>query len=459
MKPSTILNLRSLAAKINPPLPLNPRESQQLLTLLTSSFRQQLNREHPPFRSETGEHPVQLNGSSPKAASVPKTREHQAKNAGSHYSSLASADRHLESILTNPLLAHGPKRRRASSSGASGQSKGTFSEAQHMVNDPIGWFEEHVASGAATIDMARYCLEAHAKALYSSPDPSVTNGMKNSAAGSKVLQWMQSSGLASSNEFLTKEKFVKAIVPFLVSEGRKDVIWRWLRRPMPSLVSGAPVNVESQSQLALRAKGHLLLTLVKAEISNGGGINAAMQQYLQSVAHRAEIIDDVTPFTWRSSAKLLGPTGRYLTHQMRSSSHNMELRSEHFSAFVTSLRCWASDFELYAASLHAQRSGAPDCTPALRYLRKLSKGSVTEASVKRRKKIVELSLVTARLLLEQNNVPDAARVMDFVRSNFPDELGLRAHDSARELSAAERRDRVEHDETVNLQLLEGLDLR
>ena len=42
----------SLASKIHPQLPLTPRESQQLLNLLTTSFRSHLDREHPTAPSE-----------------------------------------------------------------------------------------------------------------------------------------------------------------------------------------------------------------------------------------------------------------------------------------------------------------------------------------------------------------------------------------------------------------------
>ena len=47
--------LSTLASKIHPQLPLSPRESQQLLSLLTQSFRAHLDREHP--SPPLGEHP------------------------------------------------------------------------------------------------------------------------------------------------------------------------------------------------------------------------------------------------------------------------------------------------------------------------------------------------------------------------------------------------------------------
>src|SRR5467141_2839805 len=65
MKKTSILNLKSWP-KIHPPLPRTPRESQQLLSALTSSFRRQLD--------AAGNKPVQ------------------------------STDRHLKSILDNPLF-------------------------------------------------------------------------------------------------------------------------------------------------------------------------------------------------------------------------------------------------------------------------------------------------------------------------------------------------------------------
>src|SRR5690348_15716553 len=93
--------LSTLASKIHPQLPLSPRESQQLLTLLTTSFRAHLDREHPLPESSQNRHTQKPTGSNARRASSPA----QAT------SSYASATQHIDSILTNPLFAVKPRRR------------------------------------------------------------------------------------------------------------------------------------------------------------------------------------------------------------------------------------------------------------------------------------------------------------------------------------------------------------
>ena len=57
MRATAILNLKSWLSKIHPPLPRSTRESQQLLSVLTSSFQRQLDEAHPPIERR-GVHPT-----------------------------------------------------------------------------------------------------------------------------------------------------------------------------------------------------------------------------------------------------------------------------------------------------------------------------------------------------------------------------------------------------------------
>ena len=94
--------LSTLAAKIHPQLPLSPRESQQLLNLLTTSFRAHLDRAHPqpetPQDSHAGNRSGRRNSSPARVAS-----------------SYVLATRHMDSILTNPLFAVTPPSQRGQS--------------------------------------------------------------------------------------------------------------------------------------------------------------------------------------------------------------------------------------------------------------------------------------------------------------------------------------------------------
>ncbi|KAK0914478.1 hypothetical protein LTR57_013921 [Friedmanniomyces endolithicus] len=91
MKGSTVLrSWKDWASKLHPQLPLSPKESHRLLTALTGSFRRHLDEVHPTTAPDSK---LKLG-----AVSVLTTSPHAI------HSSAISADKHLASVLTNPLL-------------------------------------------------------------------------------------------------------------------------------------------------------------------------------------------------------------------------------------------------------------------------------------------------------------------------------------------------------------------
>ncbi|KAF2396234.1 hypothetical protein EJ06DRAFT_484100, partial [Trichodelitschia bisporula] len=96
MQSSKSSALRALTSKIHLQLPLDPRESQKLLGVLTSSFQQQLDRHHP-IGAPLEDH-VKASRRTSRSAPPPL-----------HVSSQASALNHFNSLLSNPLLAHKPR--------------------------------------------------------------------------------------------------------------------------------------------------------------------------------------------------------------------------------------------------------------------------------------------------------------------------------------------------------------
>ena len=142
MKPSRALSINPWT-NLHPPLPRTPRQSQQLLNALTSSFRRELDREHPPVqpaseRPSSGKHV--LPGNRP-------TEEHP-------HSSSHATDKHLRMILDNPLFRLTPSH--SARSVSHGQTPNV--DKARLQKEPMVVFDELVASGSATVGIVADCL-------------------------------------------------------------------------------------------------------------------------------------------------------------------------------------------------------------------------------------------------------------------------------------------------------------
>jgi DNA-directed RNA polymerase subunit RPC12/RpoP len=151
---SVVQGFKSLAAAIHPQLPLSPKESSRLLTALTSSFRKHLDEVHPPKAIEEG-------GKHGKPIPQPGVGSAKISKHAMH-SSAALADKHLASVLTNPLLAKGPG---SVKSPDQEYASAKVELQKNPAKDPISLLEEYQERGVATVPIARLCLKACERSL------------------------------------------------------------------------------------------------------------------------------------------------------------------------------------------------------------------------------------------------------------------------------------------------------
>lgn len=419
MKIATVLSLRSLASKIHQPLPLSPRDSQKLLSILKASFRQQLDREHP-----------------------------VAASGHAH-----DAHHHLHSILTNPLFIVKTRRSRLSSKDRAAGVHESLKDAQLFVQRPMGYFKERVAAGTATVDIARLCLHAQYKTAVASSDAKATNALKSSAAGSTVLSWLWSSGLEGSNTFLLEHTFVAAIMPFLVAEGHQAVAWRWLRRLQIAL-DGRTAVAASDEPLLRRSKANVLLQLVKSEVNYGGGFNAAMECFLCCTG--VEPFPGPVPTDSRAQLHMCWRAGSFLVHALVHRSAGIVPDVGLYNDFVRSVRTWTLSNPIFTALLLLHHPVSPNWAPALHHLRCLSPKMLSEASPRRRRSIVQLCLDSAGLLLSHGRQVDATWVMELAQNMFPEQFGSAQSSETTGSSVSPEETSARSDESSNLELLEAL---
>ncbi|KAI0458683.1 hypothetical protein F5B21DRAFT_402542 [Xylaria acuta] len=192
---------KGLLPQIHHPLPLNPRESRQLLKSITSSFRKNLDREHPWGAGETST-------STPASSRLDSTEQLQTTNH-------RPTDQHLRAILSNPLFAH-PRDADADTSLRTASRK------------PFDIFDSAVAKGLMTPRRAAGFLAAIRSQLVPGLPDNFRQQMGASGAGLRVLRWLRASGQENDLNFLSDTALLKLLVSFLYAESLHEVAWTWL---------------------------------------------------------------------------------------------------------------------------------------------------------------------------------------------------------------------------------------
>ncbi|KAI4179626.1 MAG: hypothetical protein L6R41_007727, partial [Letrouitia leprolyta] len=227
-----------LTSKLHKPLPLNRRESQKLLASLNESFKRNFDRQHPP-RLANSEH---------------------------------SPDDHFNALLKSPLLGIQKTRHASPSTRRDGDNQGTVSVRDFMfaTTEPVAYFQQQVASGAANLNSAKFALDNQIKKDLMSASVKVKDSMKSSGIGSVMVNWLWSSGQYETLEFLKDRLFVAQLMPFLILEGQYKPIWDWLQRSRTLSVSHTP-TCEAWTSLN-KDIGAMVKYLVRSEVNYGHGL-------------------------------------------------------------------------------------------------------------------------------------------------------------------------------------------
>jgi hypothetical protein len=412
--------LGTLASKLHPQLPLSPRESQQLLTLLTTSFRTHLDREHPtPARADD-------------AKAVRKGPHGQRSPSPIRTSaSYASTTRHIDSILTNPLFAAKPRRRASEPA------------AVDVFRDPAGWFMDQIATGAATLPKAAMCLD-----LLDTAAEAASKRHNGKTIAFRLAEWLQSSGLDSSREFIglfsSNKDFsgrsMARLLALLLAQGETAAPWRWFIRPNEQRIRETKLS----ASVVLQFRDRLLLNMVsgQAKQSLAPGLAVFMQAF-----RMAEIEGTEAAFTVLRSA------GAHLVNRIVQTPDST-IAPDLYHSFVLSTPRWLGNWSPAVQSmlwLHHPRQRS--ASPGLEFLQSPT-GAIAhvQGSRGRRHFLVQLCLGVARQLLEEERYVEAQDAMQFSKEHFADLVLAKAPVS--DVQAVERIRRRK--EQVNLDLLDQL---
>ena len=418
MKACAILGLRSLTSRIHPPLSLSPRESQQLLSLLNASFRRQLDRDH-------------LHNSA---------------------SEVGVADNHIRSILSSPLFTSSRTRPQPSANLKPAQSGSSIEGIQHLVSNPMEHLRQQVAEGVANLETARQCLHACMKNWTALQQDETNMANRPAKICSPILHWLWSRGSLQSLDFLEDKRFLGLLIPFLVLEGRKQVIRQWLQM-LSDTVGCLPVGGK-EVPTQVPAQATLLKLYIKSIIQYGGGLGEALTEFLT-------IVNKASTWVYPDSSwipSVLAPTGKGLAFLLTRSSSATKCNLHQYTAFLRALDIWGSPATTayFSALLPLHHPLNPDAAPSLRYLQARSFKNFTKSSAYSRQRIVLLCLDTAQILLSIGHQTDASWVMGFLQDNFAEEIGCGQSSYITDAFTNPKVAANETPETTSLRLLEQL---
>ena len=385
----------SLASKIHPQLPLTPRESQQLLNLLTTSFRSHLDREHPTAPSDR-----LLPTTSTELACV-----EQPRRLPSSYDSAAD---HIGSILANPLFARRPQRRASDASAA---------VAADVLKDPLAWFLDHVALGTADVAKASLCIHMLRK-TQSKPNArrrSLSQSNPGARPASIIAEWLRTSGAEASKDFmaipmtangLPKESLVHTLVPMLLAEGNQTPLWRWYS-----------CECTQNDTLTAAQVAEFKAQLLKQMVASTRTRDEALAVFLQACR---QVGADKSPVTgpWLKSLQVVGS---HLVNQIVANTQ-VPCTPALYEEFALSTQSWLLTWKpVVQAMLCLCHPTQPDPQPALGLIRHPdSIIGPTMLKQSRQKFMVRMCLAAAQQLIKEEKFSDAQLAMEFTKEHFSD---------------------------------------
>ncbi|KAH8694939.1 hypothetical protein BGW36DRAFT_299379 [Talaromyces proteolyticus] len=360
MKGKSILKIKPWP-KINHPLPQTPRESQQLLSALTSSFRRQL-------------------------------------DAADTHQPVHSANEHMQTILSNPLFRVVPPKPTYPQLASDTKSR----LEKRIAEEPMIVFDELVAAGSITGKNIGDCLQAQL-ILIGSRSVDVTHEMKQTGAGMKIMNWFWASDPASRTHLFRSRRTWSAALKFMTAEGLHSKI-AVLQRMLSELRLGGDSG-QIPEDAGRRIFSVFLQDYIAADIQYGRGIGGALATFTNSVEMVSSMSDDTRNVMLTKSAEYLG---RLIVDYGRSNRLDT-VPVPAFERFCDMLKTvpWTA---LGSPALQLYHPSHPTATPFMDYIRDHPELPQNSPAERNQEYILRVHLDAMRLLLDQNNHIDALRL-------------------------------------------------
>lgn len=375
MKASTALStrVRQLLASLHPPSPPTAQESRQLLNVLQSSFKRELDARHPnPLITVKDDH------------NIPIDRDVASAHATAT---------HLNGILANSIL-------------------GSL-DGLHDENSAVSKFNKLAAESRIDVSRLAGLLKWHSRVLKSA------GATPETAFGTRLDDWLSSSDASTRNEFFLNQDVLNAALLMLYAETNESILWKWLGM----VYKRESINTTLQSEQWLSVEDRLVSFLMRIAISRGD-TNDAAHQYLQACQYRIQsgrVTSTETEINMRSSGNRLASTIVFLRH-----THGVT--TDLFSKVYKYLPLWKTAPEISQAFCVLYSPTAPTAQMLYTNLRTDPDTLIArqkKASSVSRKAVMTALLDASKLSLDQGKRTQAAFLLDFAIDNYRDYLPAR----------------------------------
>lgn len=380
MKGSSLLNAKGWP-KIHHPLPQTPRESQQLLSALTSSFRRQLD-----------------------AADTHKPAQ--------------SANEHMRSILQNPLFRVVPSK----PSYAARTTREDPGLENKLAENPMAVFDDYASAGTLNGQYIAKFLEAQLALIVIAKSDKAREAMSKTGAGTKVVDWFWASDSAARLSLFRSHRATKVALRFMVAEGLHAQISRFIRALARLDLGGIKGKIPKEAGTQMLK--YFMRDYIIAELYYGRGFAAALKAFNSIHSWNEPAIQGMLQLAAVAICRFI--VEKKETEQVKDVSASLfDTFCKNFDS-VAAGPFWRDAIQVYHPS-------HPD---AQRLLDNAANHIERSRSDTQQDDTVQVYLDGMRLLIEQKRYKDAVRLSTHIEQMLSDERAeiLKPHDSSPELS-------------------------
>ena len=197
-----------------------------------------------------------------------------------HSSSAVFADRHMASVLTNPLLAQGKSSKKPDVATVMVELQ------KNPRKDPIEVLEEYHENGHANIPIALACLDSAQKSLEDLSQDERAARIRERAVGKRTLLWLWKSEMFKDEAFLESKRFALLMVDFVIKEGHEAYLWEWVKMKISvGDEHSAPWHYRQSKKLrySRRWKGRIVRAIVEAKLSGAESLDSALSSFIRAL--------------------------------------------------------------------------------------------------------------------------------------------------------------------------------
>ncbi|KAJ5902748.1 hypothetical protein N7495_003276 [Penicillium taxi] len=392
--------------KIHQPLPRTPRESQQLLNALTSSFRRQLDHAYP--------------------ASHPSTQDGEP-HALNTDSSVHATDQHMHNILDNPLFRIVPPK----TISQDHHNPRSLEESKRLAENPMVVFDELAASGSVTLWSIIQCLKSQLLLAGHPGGNGVNDAMKASRAASRVADWFWASDSTSRLMLLKSRTATSALTKFMVTEGLQITIMNWLNMIQTRDIGGT--NGRITDRFAQKTFSHLLLSFMEAEIQYGGGLNTALKYYVRACNTHYNLKVGV-----KGDKSMFLSAGAHLSRVASDLKPSAEQVSANiYDDYINAISGMTSHESLLFACVLQSHPTHPDPKPFIQLAERLSPQKVRPWTEGKRDAFLRIGSDALRLLIDRKKLQEASNLALRMQTLLPETAVQTADEESSDVASRE----------------------